>query len=37
MCSQGDEGYRLLKEYANGFMVSQVGRGSIGWGSIAGR
>ncbi|XP_060993121.1 acetylserotonin O-methyltransferase isoform X2 [Dama dama] len=24
MCSQGDEGYRLLKEYANGFMVSQV-------------
>ncbi|XP_068818902.1 acetylserotonin O-methyltransferase isoform X2 [Capricornis sumatraensis] len=24
MCSQEDEGYRLLKEYANGFMVSQV-------------
>ncbi|XP_065772003.1 acetylserotonin O-methyltransferase isoform X3 [Muntiacus reevesi] len=24
MCSQEGEGYRLLKEYANGFMVSQV-------------
>ncbi|XP_070319859.1 acetylserotonin O-methyltransferase [Odocoileus virginianus] len=24
MCSQGDEGYRLLEEYASGFMVSQV-------------
>ena len=37
MCSQEGEGYRLLKEYANGFMVSQVGRGPIGWGSVAWR